>query len=387
METILSSLKKAVAIFKDSIREARDIKILYVTVILAILFTLFVLSLNFRPLPANEVLDANYALLNWALSTNPQTGKTTMGTSDFQRLDGGTEPWTGDYRFVFSVTFEGPVPEQYKKDFSGQKLQQLIPALCEWAERVEVVPLSPAANQLGAVAGNPVAGAASSEINCTRFLVTTKGSKYRTRQEWYHQPGLIFGLVELPLKTYRLNQIVNFIAGFLLGTFGSGFMMLLSAIVTAFFIPNMMSRGTIDLLVTKPIHRMSLFIYKFLGGLTFMFVNAFVIMTGIWLALGLQAGVWCHTLLLCILIYTFEFAIFYAVSALVGVLTRTPILSILAVVFFWGLVTGVGWAHWHMIEKPRARVGVEAAMLVGKQEKAFDVLDFIVEVLHAVLPR
>src|SRR5205823_4744224 len=102
-----------------------------------------------------------------------------------------------------------------------------------------------------------------------------------------------------------LSKLIEFVADDVIGTFGAAFIMLLSAIITAFFIPNMLRKGTIDLLLAKPIHRTTLLIYKFVGGLTFMFLNAAVIMVGIWLVLGFQTGLWLPSLLLCVFVFTF----------------------------------------------------------------------------------
>jgi ABC-type transport system involved in multi-copper enzyme maturation permease subunit len=100
----------------------------------------------------------------------------------------------------------------------------------------------------------------------------------------------------------------------------------------------MLRKGTIDLLLAKPVHRTTLLIYKFIGGLSFMFVNTVFVVVGIWVAIGLRSGLWAPSFLLMIFIFTFQFAIFYAVSTLFGVLTRSPIVSILAACFTWAVL-------------------------------------------------
>src|SRR5262249_52412922 len=145
-----------------------------------------------------------------------------------------------------------------------------------------------------------------------RFDVQTTGIKrgFRTRPEWYHQPALFFGLLDLPIRLFKLEQIVRFIGNNVIGGFGAAVMMLLSCVVTAFFIPNMLAKGTVDLLVVKPLNRSTLFIYKFLGGMTFMLLTTTVIMVGVWAGLGLQSGFWANAFLLCIPIFTFQFMVF-----------------------------------------------------------------------------
>jgi ABC-type transport system involved in multi-copper enzyme maturation permease subunit len=89
----------------------------------------------------------------------------------------------------------------------------------------------------------------------------------------------------------------------------------------------MLQKGTIDLLLVKPIGRPMLLTYKFVGGLTFMFLNTVFVIAGIWLILGFRTGLWVPTFLLAIPVLTFQFAIFYCVSVLFGVLTRSLLRS------------------------------------------------------------
>ena len=89
-------------------------------------------------------------------------------------------------------------------------------------------------------------------------------------------------------------------------------------------------------------HRTTLLLYKFIGGMAFMVINTTVIMGGLWLALGVRTGVWMNGLLLTILVFTFQFALFYAVSTLMAVLTRSPIVAILISIFVWGILFGFG---------------------------------------------
>ena len=60
------------------------------------------------------------------------------------------------------------------------------------------------------------------------------------------------------------DQIIN--------GFGGTVALLISLIMTAFFIPNMLRKGSIDLLISKPIGRSQLLVYKYIGGLTFIFL-------------------------------------------------------------------------------------------------------------------
>jgi hypothetical protein len=93
--------------------------------------------------------------------------------------------------------------------------------------------------------------------------------------------------------------------------------------------------------------------YKFVGGLSFMFVNTVVVVVGVWMALGLRSGLWGPAFLLAILLLTLEFAIFYAVSALFGLLTGSPIVAILMASFTWAVLWGIGLFYTYFVEPSR----------------------------------
>jgi ABC-type transport system involved in multi-copper enzyme maturation permease subunit len=146
----------------------------------------------------------------------------------------------------------------------------------------------------------------------------------------------------------------------------------------------MLRKGTLDLLLSKPIQRVSLLIYKFIGGLTFMFLNTVVIMVGLWLAIGMQTGVWVGSLLACILVYTFQFAIFYAISTLIGVLTRSAIVAILVSVAAWVPLWGIGILYaWVESKRPENLDRLPAESRTVLPDWVYTTTDIV----HWILPR
>ena len=77
------------------------------------------------------------------------------------------------------------------------------------------------------------------------------------------------------------------------------------------------------------------FIAKFVGGCSFVLINAAYLVVGLWLLLGFRFGVWKPTLLWSIPIFLFSFAIFYSVSALSGLVWRNTVMAIAATIVFW----------------------------------------------------
>ena len=358
-------MKKFFAILGDSLRETRDSKLFYVMVGLSALTILFAGSVTFTPLTMEQLLEATTDGPNMAGNFSPELKQIGFRVSiqNFERLDDQREPWLGDYRFDEVVSFTLPaaddvgearakrakeVKDQMTDAFSAATVKRQASALFRDVEVQEVKPtkdLPPGTEEI-------------------RYRITGKGTKVKSRQEWAHQPALFFGAVPMPLfRGMPMSAIITFIAKWVIGAFGAAFTMLISIVITASFLPHMLNKGTVDLLLAKPMGRVTLFLYKFVGGLLFMFLNTAFIMSGLWLVIGLQTGVWLYSLFLLILVYTALFAILYSVSAVVAVLTRSPIVCILAATLFWMLLLAIGWGHWFFIEgqKEGAKYGTSAS--------------------------
>lgn len=120
---------------------------------------------------------------------------------------------------------------------------------------------------------------------------------------------------------------------------------LVAILFTANMVPEMLEPGSLNLLLSKPIRRWGLFISKYLGACVFSFLNACLLFIGIWLILGLRLEIWNIAFLMCIPIYVFVFAIYYSVSASVGLIFRSPILSVISALLFWAFCFGIGVSY------------------------------------------
>ncbi len=194
------------------------------------------------------------------------------------------------------------------------------------------------------------------ELNKFRVTVASKADTYKL---WPHRATLFFGGVPLGSSS-QPSALVYRISRYCIELVGAPVIMLLSCIITAFYIPNMLRKGTIDLLLAKPIGRVGLLLYKYIGGMTFMVLNTALLILGLWFVLGLRSGIWEPTFLLSIPILAFEFAFFYALSTLAAIWTRSPIVSILFCVVAWGLLFGLGWLH-YAVQMSNEQSGPEAA--------------------------
>ena len=118
--------------------------------------------------------------------------------------------------------------------------------------------------------------------------------------------------------------------------------LLIAIIVTANMIPDMFEPGSLNLLLSKPISRWGLFSSKFFGGCVFIGLCACYLFLGLWLWMGLAMGVWDRAMLLSIPLYILVFAIYFSVSAVVGLMWRSPIVSVMLTLMFWAFCFAIG---------------------------------------------
>jgi ABC-type transport system involved in multi-copper enzyme maturation permease subunit len=394
---------KFFAILKDSLREAIDAKVFTVMVCLSGVVILLCASVSFRQTTVEAELRRHTEEMTWAARQAMQNQPEAEGVPaadaprprakpapkkldpalqppqfdilDFEKLTGEPEPWLGRYRFVLRLKFADAGTVTAIRTFNvfpASGVAQLLRGRggsLNWLEVIE------AHDQPG------------DDPTVLAYRVTA-ATTVHDADHWPYVPVLFFGL--LPVQSWatpRAEQ-VGLVMNVLVNTVGAAVAMLLSTIITAFFIPNMLRKGTVDLLIVKPIHRPTLLIYKYLGGLLFMLLNAALIVAGVWLVAGLRSGYWVNSFLLSIPLLTFEFAIYYSCSTLFGVLTRSTIVSILMTSLLWFVLWLVGqlysWVELSRItdaipenQKPPAWLarGVDAAHFVLPRIKDLDILN------------
>jgi ABC-type transport system involved in multi-copper enzyme maturation permease subunit len=193
---------------------------------------------------------------------------------------------------------------------------------------------------------------------------------------WPHKTWVLFGAFDL--GSGPLGPGVYVIQDYVVNTFGASITLLVAVILTGFFIPNMLRKGSLDLLMAKPMSRWELLLYKYIGGLIFMLIISGLTVGGVWLVMAIRSGNWNPTFLLSILFITFTFAVLYAVSTLVAVLTRSAIAAILITCFFMGGVWLVGWVK-------STTDGIRASAF--REEDKTGTFYTIIDVTNAVLPR
>lgn len=113
---------------------------------------------------------------------------------------------------------------------------------------------------------------------------------------------------------------------------------ILALISTAGIIPDMVSGGTIEPMLSKPIGRIRLFLTKYLTGLLFVGLQILVFTVGCLFVFGIRAGSWEFGIFLAIPIVLAFFSYLFAFCVLVGLVTRSTIAALLLTILFWGAI-------------------------------------------------
>jgi ABC-2 type transport system permease protein len=129
-------------------------------------------------------------------------------------------------------------------------------------------------------------------------------------------------------KQAALNQIVYRIELMLISpVYGLG--LLLAIFASSSFIPVMLEKGNIDLLLSKPISRTQLLLGKYFGGILVVFINISILIVGIWLIIFLKFSIISFPFLFAIFTITFSFAVLYALIVLSGVISGNSMLGMM----------------------------------------------------------
>lgn len=337
---------KFLAFLKDSLRETIDKKSFWVLGIISLLFVLFCFSMSFEPVTPEEGLKETVKSFNTVISGDDRDIRVksfhdlTYEIKNVQVL--GKEAGHYEDGFQFLVR-----PEKQEPFFNAVRLEAAI--LSGKIKHADAdVPSEP----------NPPPVEHQIRFLRKRFMeggylyceVIPAGDGFAVRAKAVVKEqirggfkfGVFFGAYENYVPGMSIAMMV-FLFQTIFAELVAGFFGVLAALIfTAFFIPSMLEKGNIEILLSKPVSRPVLLIYKYLGGLLYVLLLSTILIGGSWLGLSLRSGYWNPTYLWSIATLTFHFAILYAVSLLFGVLWRSWIGSIMMTAFAWLAFWAVG---------------------------------------------
>lgn len=162
-------------------------------------------------------------------------------------------------------------------------------------------------------------------------------------EQLYLTYPLMWQPLPLPITQDMFAMTVKYVLTAFIDVFVGMFAIFVAILVTAPIMPRTFEPGAIDLLLSKPISRSLLIMAKYLGGCAFVLLSVTYFLVGLWLIVGWRFDVWSNSLLLCIPVFLFQFAIYYCVSVLAGVMWRNSIVSIVVTVLFFYACFGIGF--------------------------------------------
>ena len=141
--------------------------------------------------------------------------------------------------------------------------------------------------------------------------------------------GVTFFGSELRVPAFSVKQWVeSFQSGLamFIGTFG----LFMALMATSTLFPLMLQKGSVDLLLCRPIPRWRLITARFVGGASLMAFNAAYLFLGVWTVLGLKSSVWNHGFLASTLLAIFAFMVLFSMVMIVSVTTESGPAGLLA---------------------------------------------------------
>ena len=91
----------------------------------------------------------------------------------------------------------------------------------------------------------------------------------------------------------------------------------------------MLSKGSIDLILSKPLSRFHILLGKYLGALSIVVFNVIYLVGGMWFVLSLKTKIWNFGFLYSGLIIIITFSVILALMFIIGLVSRSSGLSIM----------------------------------------------------------
>jgi len=142
--------------------------------------------------------------------------------------------------------------------------------------------------------------------------------------------------VEQEIDVEKLRKIIIDIeSGLAIAMYGGG--IFLSIFATASLVPNMLEKGSVDLMLSRPFARWQLLLGRYLGALSIVAINVAYLIGGAWLILSAKTGFWHLPFLLSGVLIVMVFGVLFAIMTFAGVTARNSGVSIIVaylVIFF-----------------------------------------------------
>ena len=371
------------SLLRDSVKESLDRKSFIITLIFCSILILTCATVGFEPYPMAKSLQSRVQGFRMHYKKDPTTSRNVARA----------------FQIRYRVTEAIPIGDGWSARIEAtpvvdfQKMVLAYQGIESGAIRTEKDPIPgvspdsltvlspPSAEAIAAFIENKMTGiqapgakVAVEDVDAHRVALRVRFKPAQPEMyEIGHRVNVLFGSWTIDLEYTQPSDSVYFIqklaAGVLVGWAG----ILAGIVLTAAFIPDMLQKGMIDLVLSRPVRRWKVFLMKYVGGLTYVFATAGFLIGGCWIALGLRSGTWAPGFLLAIPLLVFFFAAIYCVSAFIGLHKRNTTEAIMVAVVAWLGLTSLGAFRTYMHD-PRS--GVDAGSAWVK----------VIDTAHAVTP-
>ncbi|TVQ53533.1 MAG: hypothetical protein EA377_07725 [Phycisphaerales bacterium] len=116
---------------------------------------------------------------------------------------------------------------------------------------------------------------------------------------------------------------------------------ILALISTASIFPDLVARGSIDMILSKPVSRFTIFFAKYAAGLLFALLQVSIVCVGVFLAMGWRLGEWEWMIFLAIPVVVIFFSYLFCISAVMGIITRSAMTALLVAILFWFMLFSI----------------------------------------------
>ncbi len=163
---------------------------------------------------------------------------------------------------------------------------------------------------------------------------------------WPHRMTLFGDALELtPPQGAPLGLEVFILQKLLATGLGGTALLLVSVVITASFVPTMIRKGTLELLLARPVHRWQLILGKFIAAILFVAGMLGLLVGATWVVTGIVSGLWAPGILLAVVSLLLFYGLLLSVSIFAGTLTRSAPAAMLIAVAYWAVLFVVGILH------------------------------------------
>ena len=156
-----------------------------------------------------------------------------------------------------------------------------------------------------------------------------------------------------------------------IGVWFSWIATILALISTAGIFPDLITSGSVDLFVSKPISRLRLFVTEYAAGLLFVTLQVTLFSLMSFLVIGFRGGVWEPGVFVAVPLVICFFSYLFSVCVFLGVLTRSTVAALLLTLLFWFFVYAIGAGEQTLLVfKTMQKHGVDLQAMQAEQERS-----------------